>query len=209
MPRKSRIEFAGAHYPVINRGNYTDWIFKTEGARRSFLERKLRTPIISGAPTSAERHNDYTRLRHNKRTLQPDPCGVHSTYIFMGVLICPHNLDAIIAVGYRVYSYQATQFRIWATKTLKKFVIKGFVIDDHRHNDYTRLRHNKRTLQPDPCGVHSTYIFMGVLICPYSKPCSTPAVNPQRAVLVASECPASAQPVRPKPERRWLKQKRL
>jgi len=38
MPRKSRIEFAGAHYPVINRGNYTDWIFKTEGARRSFLE---------------------------------------------------------------------------------------------------------------------------------------------------------------------------
>ena len=57
-----------------------------------------------------------------------------------------YNLDAIIAVGYRVYSYQATQFRIWATKTLKKFVIKGFVIDDHRHYDYTRLRHNKRTL---------------------------------------------------------------
>ena len=38
MPRKSRIEFAGAHYPVINRGNYKDWIFKTEGAQRSFLE---------------------------------------------------------------------------------------------------------------------------------------------------------------------------
>ena len=38
MPRKSRIEFAGAHYHVINRGNYKDWIFKTEGARRSFLE---------------------------------------------------------------------------------------------------------------------------------------------------------------------------
>ena len=43
-----------------------------------------------------------------------------------------YNLDAIIAVGYRVNSYQATQFRIWATKTLKEFVIKGFVMDDER-----------------------------------------------------------------------------
>lgn len=43
-----------------------------------------------------------------------------------------YNLDAIIAVGYRVNSYQATQFRIWATKTLKEFVIKGFVLDDER-----------------------------------------------------------------------------
>ena len=42
------------------------------------------------------------------------------------------NLDAIIAVGYRVNSYQATQFRIWATKTLKEFIIKGFVLDDER-----------------------------------------------------------------------------
>src|SRR5690554_85406 len=43
-----------------------------------------------------------------------------------------YNLDAIIAVGYRVNSYSATQFRIWATKTLKEFIIKGFVIDDER-----------------------------------------------------------------------------
>jgi hypothetical protein len=43
-----------------------------------------------------------------------------------------YNLDAIIAVGYRVNSYQATQFRIWATNTLKEFVIKGFVLDDER-----------------------------------------------------------------------------
>src|SRR5690554_263762 len=43
-----------------------------------------------------------------------------------------YNLDAIIAVGYRVNSHQATQFRIWATKTLKEFIIKGFVIDDER-----------------------------------------------------------------------------
>ena len=43
-----------------------------------------------------------------------------------------YNLDAIIAVGYRVNSYQATQFRVWATKTLREFIIKGFVMDDER-----------------------------------------------------------------------------
>ena len=42
------------------------------------------------------------------------------------------NLDAIIAVGYRVNSYQATQFRIWATRVLKEFMIKGFALDDER-----------------------------------------------------------------------------
>ncbi|TPG31348.1 virulence RhuM family protein [Flavobacterium pectinovorum] len=41
-----------------------------------------------------------------------------------------YNLDAIIAIGYRVNSKQATQFRIWATKTLKEFIIKGFVLND-------------------------------------------------------------------------------
>lgn len=43
-----------------------------------------------------------------------------------------YNLDAIIAVGYRVNSYNATQFRIWATNTLKEFIVKGFVMDDER-----------------------------------------------------------------------------
>lgn len=42
------------------------------------------------------------------------------------------QLDAIIAVGYRVNSHQATQFRIWATNTLKEFVIKGFILDEER-----------------------------------------------------------------------------
>lgn len=41
-----------------------------------------------------------------------------------------YNLDAIIAVGYRVNSKQATAFRIWATKTLKEYIIKGFVLND-------------------------------------------------------------------------------
>jgi hypothetical protein len=43
-----------------------------------------------------------------------------------------YNLDAIISVGYRVNSTKATQFRIWATQTLKEFIIKGFVLDDDR-----------------------------------------------------------------------------
>lgn len=41
-----------------------------------------------------------------------------------------YNLDAIIAVGYRVNSYEATQFRKWATQTLKEYIIKGFVLND-------------------------------------------------------------------------------
>lgn len=47
-----------------------------------------------------------------------------------GVLL--YNLDAIIAVGYRVNSYEATQFRIWARGITKQYIIKGFVMDDER-----------------------------------------------------------------------------
>lgn len=54
-----------------------------------------------------------------------------------------YNLDAIIAVGYRVNSYQATQFRIWATTTLREFLIKGFVMDDER------LKQGKRVFGKD------------------------------------------------------------
>jgi hypothetical protein len=54
-----------------------------------------------------------------------------------------YNLDAIIAVGYRVNSYQATQFRIWATTTLREFLIKGFVMDDDR------LKQGKRVFGKD------------------------------------------------------------
>lgn len=43
-----------------------------------------------------------------------------------------YNLDAIIAVGYRVNSKEATAFRIWATNTLREYIIKGFVLDDER-----------------------------------------------------------------------------
>lgn len=53
--------------------------------------------------------------------------------------IAHYNLDAIISVGYRVNSIQATQFRIWATQTLKEFIIKGFVLDDERLKQGNKL----------------------------------------------------------------------
>lgn len=46
--------------------------------------------------------------------------------------VCYYNLDIIIAVGYRINSYKATQFRIWATRILKEYLIKGFALDDDR-----------------------------------------------------------------------------
>ena len=64
-----------------------------------------------------------------------------------------YNLDAIIAVCYRVNSFSATQFRIWATKTLKEFIIKGFVMDDERLKQGQspfapiQLRHPSTTLR--------------------------------------------------------------
>lgn len=54
-----------------------------------------------------------------------------------------YNLDAIISVGYRVNSIQATHFRQWATQTLKEYMIKGFVMDDDRLKQGTNLSDKK------------------------------------------------------------------
>lgn len=54
-----------------------------------------------------------------------------------------YNLDAIISVGYRVNSTKATQFRIWATRVLKEYIIKGFALDDNR------LKQSKRVFDKD------------------------------------------------------------
>src|SRR5690606_38199715 len=43
-----------------------------------------------------------------------------------------YNLDAIISVGYRVQSHTATRFRQWATRQLREYIVKGFVLDDER-----------------------------------------------------------------------------
>jgi hypothetical protein len=50
-----------------------------------------------------------------------------------------YNLDAIISVGYRVNSTQATHFRIWATERLKEYIIKGFTMDDERLKNPNRI----------------------------------------------------------------------
>jgi hypothetical protein len=50
-----------------------------------------------------------------------------------------YNLDAIISVGYRVSSNKATQFRIWATQTLREYIVKGFVLDDERLKQGSRF----------------------------------------------------------------------
>jgi len=47
-------------------------------------------------------------------------------------MVSHYNLDAIIAVGYRINSKKATEFRIWATKVLKEYMIKGFSLNDER-----------------------------------------------------------------------------
>ncbi|MDA1273884.1 MAG: RhuM family protein [Verrucomicrobia bacterium] len=50
-----------------------------------------------------------------------------------------YNLDAILAVGYRIKSAVATQFRIWATQRLREFIVKGFVLDDERLDGFLTI----------------------------------------------------------------------
>ena len=55
-----------------------------------------------------------------------------------------YNLDAIISVGYRVNSSKATQFRIWATQTLKEYIIKGFVLDEKTITEYNEFNKTQK-----------------------------------------------------------------
>ena len=57
-----------------------------------------------------------------------------------------YNLDAIIAVGYRVNSKKATMFRIWANKVLKEFIIKGYVMDDARLREPGSTRKSRTSI---------------------------------------------------------------
>lgn len=58
-----------------------------------------------------------------------------------------YNLDAIIAVGYRINSKRATAFRIWATRILKEYIVKGFALDDERFKRGQSLSHFKELLE--------------------------------------------------------------
>ena len=70
-----------------------------------------------------------------------------------------YNLDAIIAVGYRANSFQATQFRIWATQTLRESITKGFVMDDDR------LKQAKAATIAHPTSMSSAYRLMRASSC--------------------------------------------
>ena len=69
-----------------------------------------------------------------------------------GVLL--YNLDAIIAVGYRVKSYEATQFRIWAREVLKEYIVKGYVLDDERLKGLNNLIHAEHETDRGSSGNH-------------------------------------------------------
>lgn len=57
-----------------------------------------------------------------------------------------YNLDVIISVGYRVKSYQGTQFRIWATNKLRDFIVKGFVLNDERFKSGSSMNYFRELL---------------------------------------------------------------
>ncbi|MBN8861547.1 MAG: virulence RhuM family protein [Sphingobacteriales bacterium] len=61
-----------------------------------------------------------------------------------------YNLDAIISVGYRVNSLQATQFRKWATSVLREYLVKGFALNDERLKQGSRLINSKMANCNDP-----------------------------------------------------------
>ena len=82
-----------------------------------------------------------------------------------------YNLDLIISVGYRVQSHVATHFRIWATKLLKEYVIKGFAMDDERLKENYRnyyfdellsrirdIRSSEKVFYRKVCDIYSTSI---------------------------------------------------
>ena len=59
-----------------------------------------------------------------------------------------YNLDAILSVGYRVNSQRATQFRIWANKVLKEYLIKGFVLNEKRLKEQSdKVRELEKTIE--------------------------------------------------------------
>ena len=85
-----------------------------------------------------------------------------------------YNLDMVISVGYRIKSTIATQFRIWATKQLKEFIIKGFVLDDERlkqaRNNYfdellsqiRDIRSSEKVFYRKICDIYATSVDYGL-----------------------------------------------
>lgn len=82
--------------------------------------------------------NKSTISRHVKNVLEDGELEEKSVVAFFATTasdskiysVAYYNLDMIISVGYRVHSYRGVQFRIWATKVLKEYIVRGFAMND-------------------------------------------------------------------------------
>ena len=99
----------------------TVWL--TQKAMQELFDRAKSTVSEHISNVFAEGELEENQVVRKFRTTADDGKNYETTY---------YNLDVIISVGYRIKSQKGTQFRIWATKTLKEFIIKGFVLDDKR-----------------------------------------------------------------------------
>ena len=99
----------------------TVWL--TQKAMQELFDRAKSTISEHICNVFAEGELEENQVVRKFRTTADDGKNYETTY---------YNLDVIISVGYRIKSQKGTQFRIWATKTLKEFIIKGFVLDDKR-----------------------------------------------------------------------------
>lgn len=101
--------------------NETVWL--TQKAMQELFGRAKSTISEHISNVFEEGELDGNQVVRKFRTTADDGKDYETTY---------YNLDVIISVGYRVKSQSGTQFRIWATRTLKEYIVKGFVLDDKR-----------------------------------------------------------------------------
>lgn len=104
--------------------NETIWLTQQKIAELFDVDRTVVTKHLQNIYSEGELDKDATSAKFAQVQKEGDRDVKRSIEFY--------NLDAIISVGYRVNSTKATQFRIWATKTLKEYIIKGFAIDDDR-----------------------------------------------------------------------------
>jgi hypothetical protein len=101
--------------------NETIWLTQQKIADLFGVERSVATKHLKNIFQSGE----LNEISVSAKIAHTAPDGKKYQTLF-------YNLDAIISVGYRVNSTQATHFRIWATERLKEYIIKGFTMDDER-----------------------------------------------------------------------------
>ncbi len=99
----------------------TVWL--TQKAMQELFDRAKSTVSEHISNVFSEGELEENQVVRKFRTTAEDGKDYETTY---------YNLDVIISVGYRIKSQKGTQFRIWATKTLKEFIVKGFALDDKR-----------------------------------------------------------------------------